>query len=96
MNVLNLNRGEGKSTYCIERARKTGYPIIVGSMGAKKYLEQLRDRMGPHYLTVNILHYSELYGNDFSGKKFIIDEVESLLMNILREPIDTITFSNQD
>ena len=88
MEIINLPRGCGKTTYTIIEAIKTGCPIIVGNQIMKKELKKYAKRLYNEDIVVYTI--SEFCDDNFwRGKgnkkpeKVIIDELPLILGQIL-------------
>lgn len=88
MEIINLPRGSGKTTYTIIEAIKTGCPIIVGNQTMKKELKKYAKRLYNEDIVVYTI--SEFCDDNFwRGKgskkpeKVIIDELPLVLGQIL-------------
>ena len=88
MEIINLPRGSGKTTYAIIEAIKTGCPIIVGNQTMKKELKKYAKRLYNEDIVVYTI--SEFCDDNFwRGKgnkkpeKVIIDELPLILGQIL-------------
>ena len=44
MEILNNPRGTGKTTIIVNKAIKTGYPILVGTECQKQFLESITEK----------------------------------------------------
>lgn len=98
MDILNLERGKGKTTYLIQRSHMTRTPILVGMEMQKNYIKNKARDMGisiPEPLSVN-----DLFGDSSRGKvkptSILVDEIPTVLQTILGITIDTVTMTERD
>lgn len=98
MDILNLERGKGKTTYLIQRSHMTRTPILVGMEMQKNYIKNKARDMGisiPEPLSVN-----DLFGDSSRGKvkptSILVDEMPTVLQTILGITIDTVTMTERD
>lgn len=95
MDIVNLRRGGGKTTYCITRSSITDCPILCGSKVQKDLLIDKAKAMGvkiPEPITVN-----EFKSDRVKPNKVIVDEVFYVLGQMLEDTsIDTVTFSTEE
>lgn len=98
MDILNLERGKGKTTYLIQRSHMTRKPILVGVEFQKNFIKNRAREMGvfiPEPLSVN-----DLFGDSSRGKvkptSILVDEMPTVLQTILGITIDTVTMTERD
>lgn len=95
MEICNLERGKGKTTYLVYRSHITQYPVICADYTGVGVVKDIATRMGlsiPEPMTVREL----LKRDDLQIKKVLIDEAPMVLQGLLRVNIDTITLSERD
>ena len=46
MDILNLGRGKGKTTYLIMKSHMTQIPIVAATIGSKDYIKIEAERIG--------------------------------------------------
>ena len=95
MEICNLERGNGKTTYLVYRSNITQYPVICADYTGVGVVKDIATRMGlsiPEPMTVREL----LKRDDLQIKKVLIDEAPMVLQGLLRVNIDTITLSERD
>lgn len=92
MNVLNVNRSRERATYCIRRARKTGYPIIVNGISSKTDIERRKREMGVKYSKVVVLTLKEYMKSEKRYDSIIINEIDTIFEKGKHSTIDTITY----
>lgn len=88
MEIINLPRGDGKTTYAIIEAMKTGYPIITMNGVMKRELERYVKKFYGEDIVVYTI--SEFCDDNFwrgradkKPEKVIIDELPLVLSQIL-------------
>ncbi|WP_368222346.1 hypothetical protein [Blautia wexlerae] len=96
MEICNLERGKGKTTYLVHRSHVTQYPIVCADYKGVGVAKDIAERIGisiPEPMTVQeLLKDRSLVGH----KKFLIDEAPMVLQGLLKVDIDTITLSERD
>lgn len=96
MEICNLERGKGKTTYLVHRSHVTQYPVVCADYTGVGVVKDIAKRIGvsiPEPMTVQ-----ELFQNEslLTSKKVLIDEAPMVLQRLLRVNIDTITLSERD
>ncbi|EXG87735.1 hypothetical protein K413DRAFT_4633 [Clostridium sp. ASBs410] len=98
MDILNLGRGKGKTTYLLMKSHMTQIPILTATIGSKDYVKIEAERMGldiPEPLTVN-----DLAGDNARGRikpsRLLVDEMPAVLQAALGITIDTATMTERD
>jgi hypothetical protein len=95
MEVCNLPRRTGKTTYLIYRSHVTQYPIVCFSEANKREVEYKAHEMKidiPKPITVD-----DLINNKIDKpKNVLVDEALIVLRNILNVNIDTVTLSEKE
>jgi len=98
MKILNLERGQGKTTFLIMQSHLTGYPILTYNEGAKNNIVDKAKRMNlliPTPLTVEDLLTNQ--NKDYSFKKILVDEMpivfNYLLSKLGNYDVDTATMT---
>lgn len=96
MEICNLKRGKGKTTYLAYRSHITQYPVVCANYTGVGAVKDVAARIGltiPEPMTVQeLLKDKSLVGH----KKFLIDEAPMILESLLGVNIDTITLSERD
>lgn len=85
MKIINLHRGQGKSTFLIMESSFNQKPIICASEFNKKNLMEKANRMGftiPEPITIH-----ELMHNKGQKNTFLIDEL-GMVLNVLFKELD--------
>ena len=98
MEVCNLKRGKGKSTYLVYRSHIIHAPILCMNQNHYKSIKNIAKKMDlsiPEPITI-----SE-YFNDYKNRgekpnKILVDEALSILAQILGTNIDTVTLTEFD
>lgn len=94
MEVCNLPRGYGKTTYLIYRSHVTQYPILCPS---RHYVEFVKD--SARRMRIGIpepIVAEDLINKKTNPKKVLVDEVIYVLSNLLGVEIDTVTLSERE
>lgn len=96
MEICNLERRKGKTTYLVYRSHVTQYPIVCADHTGVGVVKDIAERIGvsiPEPMTVQ-----ELFQNRslLTSKKVLIDEAPMVLQSLLGVNIDTITLSERD
>ena len=96
MEICNLERGKGKTTYLTYRSHITQYPVVCADYTGVGVVKDIATRIGltiPESMTVQELLKDRSL---VSSKKFLIDEAPMVLQRLLGVNIDTITLSERD
>lgn len=96
MEICNLERGKGKTTYLVHRSHVTQYPVVCADYTGVGVVKDIAKRIGvsiPEPMTVQELFQN---GSLLTSKKVLIDEVPMVLQRLLGVNIDTITLSERD
>lgn len=96
MEICNLERGKGKTTYLVHRSHVTQYPIVCADYTGIGVVKDIAERIGvsiPEPMTVQELFKN---GSLLTSKKVLIDEAPMVLQRLLGVNIDTITLSERD
>lgn len=96
MEICNLERGKGKTTYLVHRSHVTQYPIICADYTGVGVVKDIAKKIGvsiPEPMTVQELFQN---GSLLTSKKVLIDEAPMVLQRLLGVNIDTITLSERD
>lgn len=96
MEICNLERGKGKTTYLVHRSHVTQYPIVCADYTGVGVVKDIAKRIGvsiPEPMTVQELFQN---GSLLTSKKVLIDETPMVLQRLLGVNIDTITLSERD
>ena len=96
MEICNLERGKGKTTYLAYRSHITQYPVVCADYTGVGVVKDIATRIGltiPEPMTVQELLKDRSL---VSSKKFLIDEAPMVLQRLLGVNIDTITLSERN
>lgn len=96
MEICNLERGKGKTTYLVHRSHVTQYPVVCADYAGVGVVKDIAERIGvsiPEPMTVQELLKN---GSLLTSKKVLIDEAPMVLQRLLGVNIDTITLSERD
>lgn len=86
MKIINLGRGQGKTTRLLYASEFNDMPIICSTLTEKRFLEGQAKRYGlkiPEPITVNEITCGYLNGSDATYKEVLVDEAPLVLQNIL-------------
>ena len=86
MQIYNMERGSGKTTFLIKEALRTGYPIVCATEMEKRNkeskIEMLKDeKVIPIDAKVNIYTVGEIRGLDI--KEVLIDDLDYFLRSVI-------------
>ena len=96
MEICNLERRKGKTTYLVHRSHVTQYPVVCADYTGVGVVKDIAKRIGisiPEPMTVQELFQN---GSLLTSKKVLIDEAPMVLQRLLGVNIDTITLSERD
>lgn len=95
MDILNVDRGTGKSTYLIMRSHISGHPIITVNQNSADYLKHQAKSMN-----VSIpepIACTKIFGlRGFNAEEVLVDEAPYVLQALIGKHIDTMTMSEHD
>lgn len=100
MEVCNLPRGRGKTTYLVYRSYITRTPILCMDQTHVKTIKDIANRLNlsvPDPITAS--EYMRDYINTKSKKKpnkVLVDEALFVLGQVLETNVDTVTFTEYD
>ena len=86
MKIINLERGQGKTTRLLYASEFNDMPILCSTIREKQILKEHADRCGlkiPEPITVNDIASSWLKGSEVANKEILIDEAPLVLQNLL-------------
>lgn len=99
MDVCNLPRGKGKTTYLIYRSHITGFPILCMTHQTKRNILQKARELEisiPDPITIDDYLNDYIYTNTKKiPDNLLVDEGLYILGCLLRTNIDTVTFSER-
>lgn len=92
-----MPRASGKTTLLIKESAKTGRPIIEPNTASARYVEEQAKEMGlniPEPISATSWNGGYYRGSNFNRiDGFLIDEVDSVLSNILGKPVVKATYT---
>lgn len=100
MEICNLPRGRGKTTYLVYRSYVTHAPILCMNQTHVRTVKDIADRLDlsiPEPITVS--EYMRDYVNTNSKRKpnrILVDEALHVLRQVLDTNVDTVTFTEYD
>lgn len=86
MKIINLGRGQGKTTRLLYASEFNDMPILVSTMADKRFLKEQSDKLGlkiPEPITVNDVASSWFKGSEVVNKDILVDEAPLVLQNLL-------------
>ena len=86
MKIINLGRGQGKTTRLLYASEFNDMPILVSTMADKRFLKEQSDKLGlkiPEPITVNDVASSRFKGSEVVNKDILVDEAPLVLQNLL-------------
>lgn len=95
MDIIDIPRGYGKTWMAINRAKETGYPIIVDTI----YNKGLLIKRLHEYGCENIKVYTANEWIEMRNKladQVIVDELPMVLSNLLGARVDLVTLSSRE
>lgn len=97
MDICNLPRGRGKTSYLIYRSHITNLPILCVSKVHQKAIKEMADNLQlsiPDPMTISEYMNDCIYTNTKEKpNKVLIDEALLVLSQLVNTDIDTVTFS---
>lgn len=99
MNIINLGRGKGKTTFLVNYSAKTEKPIICCFEYQVEYIKKVAEKLNvkiPEPIIVNKNNINEVFREEKEFEpKYLIDDIEGLLNKLLGVKIDCITTSSK-
>lgn len=96
MEIVNLDRGRGKTYFLVKRSARTGYPILCHTEYQAKHIKDIARDLKLKIPEPIVVRKSNL-DNVFRGRKFkqkyLIDDVDLFLSSLLGENIECVTTS---
>ena len=96
MEIVNLDRGNGKTYFLVKRSARMGYPILCYSEFQAKHIKDVARELKLKIQEPIVVRKSNL-DNVFRGRKFkqkyLIDDVDVFLRSLLDESIECVTTS---
>lgn len=89
MEILNNPRGTGKTTIIVNKAIKTGYPILVGTECQKHFLGGITEKYIKVYTVEEFIHLKE------NPKHILIDELPRVLYELLETDVELATMTSK-
>lgn len=91
MEILNNPRGTGKTTIIVNKAIKTGYPILVGTKNKKHFLEGITEKYIKVYTVEEFIHLKEKE----KPEHILIDELPHVLYELLETGVELATMTSK-
>lgn len=82
MEILNNPRGTGKTAIIVNKAIKTGYPILVGTECQKHFLESITEKCIKVYTVEEFIYLKE------KPEHILIDESPRVLYELWRQMLN--------
>ncbi len=96
MEIVNLDRGRGKTYFLVKRSAKMEYPILCHTEYQAKHIKDVARELKLKIPEPIVVRKSNL-ANVFRGRKFkqkyLIDDVDVFLSSLLGESIECVTTS---
>lgn len=87
MKIINLDRGQGKTTRLLYASEFNNIPILCATLQHKKFIEERARQLGlkiPEPICVaNLIHYLEMRDEKLLNKDILIDEAPMVLQILL-------------
>ena len=104
MKIINLSRGNGKTTRLLYASEWNNIPILCATEAQKDYLVSQAERLGliiPEPIFASEVTSNRIRGSKAANKDILIDEAPMVLQNLLnslgmRGEIKAITLSEKD
>lgn len=104
MKIINLGRGQGKTTRLLYASEFQDVPILCATSYQKQYLLDTAKKLGlqiPDPIAVSDLTHETIRGSDLAGKDIFVDEAHWVLQSLLhsmgmRGEIKAITLSEKE
>lgn len=104
MKIINLGRGQGKTTRLLYASEFQNVPILCEDWSAKRYLLRRAQELGlniPEPIAASDLTHETIRSNDLSDKNIFVDEAHWVLQRLLnsmgmRGEIQAITLSEKE
>lgn len=104
MKVINLGRGQGKTTRLLYASEFQNIPILCKDWNAKRNLLNRAQELGlkiPEPIAASDLTYEAIRGSDIAEKDMLVDEAHWVLQRLLnsmgmRGEIKAITLSEKE
>lgn len=104
MKIINLGRGQGKTTRLLYASEFNDIPILCSTLTEKKFLKEQAKRYGlkiPEPITVSDITSNALRGSEVVLKEILVDEAPYVLQNLLNSlgmmnGIRAITLTEED
>lgn len=88
MKIINLGRGQGKTTRLLYASEFNDVPILCSTLREKRYLQEQAKRYGlkiPEPITVSDVTSNTLRGGEEILKDILVDEAPMVLQNLLNQ-----------
>ena len=86
MKIINLSRGQGKTTRLLYASEWNDVPILCATESNKKHLIDTAKRLGlnfPEPIAVTDLTHNTIRGSDLAKKDLFVDEAPWVLQSLL-------------
>ena len=96
MEIIQMNRGNGKTTYLIKKSAELQYPIICYSEKQKELIKNKANKMGldiPEPISVNSINFKEKFRGINYNTELLIDDLDIILHKILYNKVNIATVS---
>ena len=96
MKIINMGRGQGKTTKLIQYSSENKIPILCLNYQQCKMIEEKAKEMNlviPPPISVGFLKLGLLAGKGIDYERVVIDELELVLSAIIESDVDLVTTS---
>ena len=93
MKILNLGRGDGKTTQLVKYAAKNHVMILVGNKTSKYYVEDVAKDLKLNVDVITVYDFNKIKNRNKYKYNVVIDDVELVLSQLLNANINYISTS---
>lgn len=79
MQIVNLDRGRGKTYFLVKHSAKTGYPILCYTNTQAKYIKDIAKNLKltiPEPIAVGRFNFDSVFRGRYHKQKYLIDDVD--------------------
>ena len=96
MEIVNLDRGRGKTYFLVKRSARTGYPILCHTSFQAKHIKDVAINLRitiPEPIVVRKSNLDNVFRGRHHKQNYLIDDVDVFLSSLLGESIECVTTS---
>ena len=93
MKILNLGRGDGKTTQLVKYAAKNHVMILVGNKTSKYYVEDVAKDLKLNVDVITVYDFNKIKNKNKYKYNVVIDDVEFVLSQLLNANINCVSTS---